>query len=404
MFIFSPALANLQGAGEISICYIILAPSIIIVSAASVFRGYFQGKQFFTPSALSNILEQFVKLVLGLVLSLVLIKLSLLAAIIGAIISIDISEIISVVVLLIFYKKQEKSTENNEKLPLKLILKDILPITLSNLIMPIASFVDSLIVVNLLSVNFSKSVAIFLYGLESGAVSSIITLPTIISFSIASVILPALTNINAQQQSKKINLAIKIILILTVPCVLAFSLFPDRLIAVLYGSRLNGMGLNGLKIASMIMLFSGVGIIFLTINQLYSSCLQAVDERFVAIRNLLIGVIVKFVLEVLFLPTAQLNILALAVANTFCYLTAFCLNRYEIKCYFKLENDAKFYIKLILANLIMFFVVISILLIKNSAFITVLAVLCGIAAYFLALFVLKAFNFKLFFKFKTKNK
>lgn len=400
----SGGLAAIQGAKEITICYIILAPTIIIVSATSVLRGYFQGKQYFTPSALSNILEQFFKLALGLILTLILIKQSIIAAIIGAMISIVVSELISALILLLFYKKQQKSVQNSENVPIKSILKDILPITLSNLIMPLASFIDSIIVVNLLSINFNKDVAIFLYGLESGAVSSIITLPTIISFSIASVILPVLTNKNEAEKNKKLNLAIKTVLILTVPCVLAFSLFPDKLLLILYGARLNGVGLNGLKIASQIMLFSGFGIIFLAVNQLYSSCLQAIDERYVAIRNLCVGVIIKFVLEILFLPSAKLNILALALANTICYLTAFCLNNLQIKQHFKLNLNFKFFAKLIFANAVMLGVIVLCLLINNSILTTIFAILLGGIVYLLLLFALKMLDVKSLFKFKTKNK
>ena len=63
LLIFSRPLATIQGNADITICYIILAPTIILVSSASVLRGYFQGKENFTPSAVSNIAEQFVKLV-----------------------------------------------------------------------------------------------------------------------------------------------------------------------------------------------------------------------------------------------------------------------------------------------------------------------------------------------------
>ena len=71
LLISSKGLAILQGQRDIAICYIILAPTIIFVGAASVLRGYFQGKHNFTPSAVSNIFEQFIKLVAGLILSLV---------------------------------------------------------------------------------------------------------------------------------------------------------------------------------------------------------------------------------------------------------------------------------------------------------------------------------------------
>src|SRR5699024_4929038 len=84
LLIFSRPLATIQGNADITICYIILAPTIILVSSASVLRGYFQGKENFTPSAVSNIAEQFVKLVVGLILSFALLRVSLIASIIGA--------------------------------------------------------------------------------------------------------------------------------------------------------------------------------------------------------------------------------------------------------------------------------------------------------------------------------
>ena len=210
----SKGLARVQGEEKISICYIILAPSIILVSGCSVLRGYFQGVGNFTPSAVSNIIEQFVKLCIGLILSLSLIGISLLASIVGAMISIVASELISLFILLIYYKKNVLPEQSHSNLEIKDLLKDILPITLTNIILPIASFADSILVVNLLNINFKQSTSVFLYGLESGAVSSLVSLPTIFSFAIASVILPSITSANTgENRDIVLRVAIKIILI-----------------------------------------------------------------------------------------------------------------------------------------------------------------------------------------------
>jgi len=162
LVVFSKLLAKLQGEGKLYICYLILAPTIIIVGLCSVIRGIYQGKQQFTPSALSNIIEQFVKLALGLVLSLVFIKRSVFMAIIGAMISIVASEVVALLILILFFKRNKnKQTQN---VPFKEIMRDVLPITFTNLLMPVAGFIDSLIVINLLMVNFSKTQSIFMYG------------------------------------------------------------------------------------------------------------------------------------------------------------------------------------------------------------------------------------------------
>lgn len=387
----SKALAHIQGEEKISICYLILAPTIIIVGISSVLRGYFQGRQNFAPSAISNIVEQFVKLLLGLSLTFILLKISLIAAIVGAMCAIVISEIVSIFVLLICFKREKLSSDNLD-IKTKEILKDVLPITISNIILPIASFVDSLIVVNLL--NFSRPVSIYLYGLESGAVNNLVSLPTIFSFAIASVILPNLSSTkNAFNKSFKLNLAVKIVLIITIPCALCFLLLPNQFINLLYGARLSAHNLDGLKIAAQLLAISSPGVVFLSINQIYSSCLQAAERRSETIKNLLIAVAVKFAIEIAFLPTG-VNIGALATANTMCYLVCFTLNHFSIREIFKIEISNLFFGKIVIANLFMFLSLFVMFNLKLNALTMLLSVFLAGLIYIGSLMVLKIYDKK----------
>lgn len=365
LLISSKGLATIQNNKEIFICYIILAPTIILVSASSVLRGYFQGKQNFTPSAISNILEQFIKLIFGLLLTLILIRYSLILAIVGAIVSIVISEIFSFLVLLFCLKKNKFNEGGN--ISIKQLAKDVIPITLTNILLPLSGFIDSVLIVNLLAFNFDCKLATFLYGLESGAVSSLIGLPTIFSFSIACVIMPNLINVGSnQKQKEKITTALKIILLVTLPCVVCFIFVPNTIIHFLYGTRLNVGLINGNIISSRMLAISSLGVIFLSINQLYSTCLQAVEERSATIRNLLIAIIIKLIISVLIIPLKVINIYGLALANTFCYLTAMLLNHIDIKKYFDIKLDFEFLNKLAISNLIMMIVLIACLSKQSS--------------------------------------
>lgn len=389
----SKGLARVQGEEEISICYIILAPSIILVSGCSVLRGYFQGVGNFTPSAVSNIIEQFVKLCIGLILSLSLIGISLLASIVGAMISIVASELISLLILFIYYKKNVLPEQSHSNLEIKDLLKDILPITLTNIILPIASFVDSILVVNLLNINFEQSTSVFLYGLESGAVSSLVSLPTIFSFAIASVILPSITSANTgENRDIVLRVAIKIILIITLPFVLCFALIPDRLITLLYGNGLDAMGIGGQNVAYRLLTISGFGAIFLAISQVYSSCLQAVDERMASVRNLAIAVLLKFIIELIFMPSLMLNIYVLSISNLVCYITVMVLNHFEIKQHFKLKFNYIFTGKLILCNSFMLLTLIIVLGFSNSWSNTLLAIAVAGISYVASLVLTKIFT------------
>jgi len=387
LLISSKGLAILQGQIDLTICYIILAPTIIFVSVSSVLRGYFQGKHNFTPSAVSNIVEQFLKLVFGLVLSVSLISVSLMAAIIGAVVSIVLSEVVSLFVLLVYIKKEKITSNKKSEVSIKKLLQDVLPITLTNIVLPISSFIDSVLVVNLLKINFSNSVSVFLFGLESGAVSSLVSLPTIFSFAIASVILPSIAHQkHSFNKNFSLTFALKCVLIITIPCVIAFVLVPNRLIHCLYGARLNSYGINGLKIASQMLSISGIGVLFLALSQVYSSSLQAVDCRYITVRNLTIAVILKLVVQVIFMPSRMLNIYAYAVANVVCYLTVMLLNRFEIKENFKINIHYMFWAKLIFSNAVMMLALVSVLALNISAFNTILAILCAIVAYLICLY------------------
>ncbi len=395
LIVFGKGLASLQGQIELTVCYIILAPSIVVISVSSVLRGYFQGVKNFVPSAVSNILEQFVKLCVGLILSLILIKLGLIYAIVGAVIGIVISEIVSCVVLIFSYIKVKKTNETCCVVSYKSLFADILPITLTNIILPIASFVDSVIVVKLLGINFTGSVSVFLYGLESGAVSSLVSLPTIFSFAIASVMLPAVTSDNNLQNKKLlIELSSKIILIITIPCVLFFCFAPTHILNVLYGSRLNELNLNGVSIAGLLLVFSSIGIVPLALNQLFSCCLQAVNKRFVTIRNLGVAVLVKLVFETCFLPIKVINIYALAVANTLCYLIVFVLNNIEINQHFKTRLSLEFWCKIIICNILSVSVLVVMLNSTYSFVNTITAFILAFVVYVVSLFLFNLFSKK----------
>lgn len=393
LFFGGKGLAELQGQSEIGICYLILAPTIIMLGISSCLRGYFQGVGFFVPSSVSNIVEQFVKMLAGLILSIALLSVGLLASIIGAVVGIVISELVSLVIMIMFYSKRKAKSDVSITISYRDLIKDVLPITLTNIILPISSFVDSVVVVKLLNLNFPQRMSVFLYGLESGAVSSLITLPTVFSFAIASVVLPLITSSSrAWNKNYKLSISLKIILTITVPCVLLFIFVPDRLISLLYGSRLDGLGVSGSRIASGLLALSSIGIVPLALNQLFSSCLQAVNQRYVTIRNLIIAVIFKILVEVMFIPCRMLNIFAFAISNVVCYLTVMLLNFAEIRQHFKLRINYLFGGKLLVCNVAMILTIIYVYAIKYSVFNTVLGGIIACAVYLISIILTNMFG------------
>jgi len=394
LIVFSRPFANLQQVEEIHICYLILAPSIILIGASSVYKGYFQGVKDFKPSAISNVIEQFCKLILGLVLSLSLIRFGAIYAVIGAVVSIFISEILSYFYLLYYYKKQKIDIiENNFDLSFKEIFKDVFPITLTNLILPFSGFIDSVLVVNLLKLNFTTDVSVYLYGLESGAVSSLINIPTIFSFALATVLMPSICdNISKVNKCSCLNLSLKLSLLVVIPCVLSFIFFPSQLLCVLYGNKISGFGFNGIQIASKLMIISSIGIVALVVNQVFSSSLQANNFKKSTVINFTIAICVKLVLELVLMPIKFINIYALAVANSVCYICVSILNFNKLKKCLLVKFDLVYIGKILIASVIMIMTMLIVLNIGTSLLNIVFAFVLGGATYLYTITKLDVLN------------
>ena len=62
-------IARAQGNADLYKNYLVISPAIIFVGIISVLRGYFQGEQNYKPTAISQIVEQIVKIGVGLALA-----------------------------------------------------------------------------------------------------------------------------------------------------------------------------------------------------------------------------------------------------------------------------------------------------------------------------------------------
>lgn len=394
LIVFSRPFAKLQQVEEIYICYLILAPSIILIGASSVYKGYFQGVKDFKPSAICNVVEQFFKLLLGLVLSLSLIRYGIIYAVIGAVISIFISEILSYFYLLYYYKKQKiEIVDNNFNLSFKEIFKDVFPITLTNLILPFSGFIDSVLVVNLLKLNFTTDVSVYLYGLESGAVSSLINIPTIFSFALATVLMPSICDkISKVNKCNCLNLSLKLSLLAVIPSVLCFIFFPRQLLTVLYGNKISDFGLNGTQIASKLMIISSFGIVALVINQVLSSSLQANNFKRTTVINFAIAIGVKLLLELILMPIATVNIYALAIANSVCYICVAILNFNKLKNFLVVKFDFVYIGKILISSVVMIMTMLIVLNLGNNLLNIVFAFVLGGATYLFSITKLDVLN------------
>ncbi|MDD4815557.1 MAG: polysaccharide biosynthesis protein [Clostridia bacterium] len=332
-FGFSDLIANLQGNILAKSGYKIVGIALIFSSLIAPFRGLFQGYQQMTPTAVSQVLEQFFKLGFGLVFAFYFVKTNIEFGVVGAFLGIGIAEIIAFLYMFFkFLKRKKEKIESKQKLP---FAKTNITITFGFLIIPIITAFDSFAVINLLKNNFSEQFSTSLYGLQSGMVNSLINFPVVISVAISMSLLPSLSYLISQNKTNEINQKLKnvfnIIWILLMPCIVGFVVLAPEIVSILYV----GIDEYLIKITTQLLQISAFEILFISILQISTSIFQSLEKPAIPIYILVASGLIKIVLTFLLVENPAINIYGLAIANLVFYALAGISSLYFAKKTFK---------------------------------------------------------------------
>lgn len=367
IFIFlGERIANLQGNSLAGLGYIAVGIALVFSSILTAFRGYFQGFQIMHPTAVSQVIEQIFKLLLGLLFANIFIKNGIAFGVLGALLGIAISELFALVYLIITYAVKRKKIDLIEPKILTpfwadfwLILKRSLVITLNSLILPLIIAVDSFLVVNLLSKSgYSLQEATSLFGVYSGMVNSLVNFPTVVAYSISIAILPWVSyeREKGATSMQDISSCFKLILIVCVPCIMLFLLFSQNIISLLYPSTTSQ---ELILVANNLLKILSINILTISILQLTTSMMQAVNKSYIPLINLSIAGAIKIVLTI-FLVGSPMNIYGVGVASIACYLLSSGLNFIAVSDQYNFKLKFKTVFSILLCTGITFAVMVGI--------------------------------------------
>ena len=328
MIIFSKFISKTQGDINASLSYVTLAPAVLFVCLISSLRGYFQGKMNMLPTALSQIVEQIVKLVLGLTFCIAFLP-NVPKCVSFATFAITISEMVAFLLLLIIFKKQNRGVklffvrDKGEKYfsGAKTLLKIVIPVTILGVILPFSQVIDSFITINLLKRYLSSATT--LYGLFSGVVMTIIHLPVSISYGISVTIIPAISksdSLNERESHVKKSMLISLVfgLIATTVCII----FAEQILLILF-RNLNEYEFN---LCVGLLKITSISILFHVLLQTTNGVLIGGGNPYLAVIGMLFGVVTKVVVSLLTISNPKINIYGSAISSIACYFIAFLVN------------------------------------------------------------------------------
>ena len=327
MAIVAPYLAKAQGAEEVLGGYYALAPSVLLVSAISVFRGWFQGKNRMFPTALSEVVEQLVKVGIGLFFA-YLFQASMRRAVVFLLLAVSLSELVALLVMIVIYKRTPAPDKNKKQggmVEVKSILKLSIPVTFSSILLPLSALLDSVLAPRLLGAYATDSVA--LYGLFAGGAVTVVNLPVSICYGIAAASVPAVARAAARQEKgdsprKRIFFSLLITILVALPSSVGLYLFAEPAAKIIFRS----LSEEELFILSKLIKIFSVSALSLSLVQTLSACLTAQGKPQYGALAMLIGVVVKTLLYGVWLKNPDTSVYGLAQATNICYLVVLGLN------------------------------------------------------------------------------
>jgi len=358
-FVFANHIAALQGNYKIGPIYMAIAPAVFFVCLIGAFRGYFQGQQNMIPTAVSQVVEQTVKVGTGLALAILLLPYGMEWAVFGAIMAVTVSEIIGFVTLLIIYivhkrknpAPQTRSVANAEPrapephtgkiLSLALmweITKKSIPITLMASIFPLVLVFDSMIVINMLQRGgHSHAVATQLYGICTGTVHTLINMPAVLGIAIGTAVVPMTARLlksgDTAEMMQKFRLAVKIIFVIALFFAAFYMVFGRQIITLLYDRAFRDNP-EQLRIATTLLKIEAGMILLMGLSQVFTSLQQGAGRARYPLIAMSVGGAVKIVFGLIFIRTAM-GIYAVSIGNALMFFVAFCLNLWFTRRFFK---------------------------------------------------------------------
>ncbi|MEG1930744.1 MAG: polysaccharide biosynthesis protein, partial [Anaerovorax sp.] len=352
LFFWAKPIVEMLGNPGAYYAMVAIAPALLFVPIMAVFRGYFQGLQQMEPTAISQLVEQAVRVIVGLVLAVVLLSKGLEIAAAGASFGTSVGPIAGVLVLVvIYYIKRKKLLPNimeSRDVPkessghlLGTLAKIAIPITIGVSILPIMNIADVVIVMTKMqATGFTESQANALYGQLTGLAGPVINIPMALALSIALSIVPAIAAAKSINDTAfldvNIKLGLRMAMVIGVPCTFGLMSLAKPIMLLLYPLQAESA-----TSAAPCLFILAIGVTFLAVAQTMAGVLQGLGRPYVPVRSLMVGLVVKCVATYFLVGIPHLNVQGAAIGSAVAYGVIGIMNFMAVKRYTNTKFDLK---------------------------------------------------------------
>lgn len=341
----------------------VLAPGLFIVAIMGVIRGFFQGMGTMVPTALSQILEQIVNAVVSIIGASYLIEIGKKAAeakenasvpyaygaaggTLGTVSGALLGLLFLLLVLAMFYprfkrKVRKDRTDNLESYGdvYKILLLTIAPVILSTAIYNISETLDQGIFSNIMveMKGYTEKEAAELLGMFTGKYNTLVNIPLAIANALGAALIPSLTATvatgNRKQINAKINMVIRFVMLIAIPCMFGFIVMADPILDLLYSGNI--------EIPARMLQIGAVSVVFYCLSTVTNAILQGVNKMTTPVKHGAISLVVHLAAVFAMLVWLDWGIYALVVGNIIFSLCMCILNSMALRNATRYHQEVK---------------------------------------------------------------
>ena len=356
MFFGAPLFERAYKIDGSAYCIMAVAPTLFFICIASALRGYFQGYQRMTPTAVSEVIEAVGKLAIGLLLATYAIKQGYSLPVVAAYAALGLTIGVTAGMVFLLIKKLlfrpetydiEYAALADESLPVRsakrimwtLILIAI-PITLANSVMSFSTMLDGMILSHRLdAIGFSRDVINTMMGDYKTCATPLVNLAAALITPITASIIPlmsaAIASGNRERIRRTMDGSLLITAIIELPCALGMSVLAEPIIRLLFGNDAS------LRQPAELLSILALSAFFISTMSVTSSFLQAHKLERKPIISMLCGAAVKLTASFILIGIPQINIYGSPIASCLSCFTISAVNLYFIKKHIGFVPDFK---------------------------------------------------------------
>lgn len=361
---------------------VMIAPAILFCCLMASYRGYYEGLSDMRPTAVTQVVEVITKLVTGLLFANIVINIGLkqfeatgvvfgieaanadlavTAAIpfaaAGAMLGVSVSTFIGFLYIYIKYKRsgdyitkqmlRESPKPMRTKVLLWRLIKISIPITMGAVVLQLAALIDMVTIMNRLGslpqeglaakygqfLNENEIMSEFLYGCFTSTITLFNLVPAftnIFGKSALPNITEAWTEKNPVKIKKSIESVIRITMLVGAPMGFGLSFMAGPVLQLLY-RNLDG----AIAIGTPLLTVLGVAALCLSLVTPLNAIFQGIGRMDLPVKFLLIGAVIKFILNFTLIGTLEINIMGGAISTIACYGVIAFISLKSLKKYAK---------------------------------------------------------------------